>query len=37
MFFVGIDVAKRKHEAVVIDDKGRIVQKSFSFPNSKWL
>src|SRR5699024_4318443 len=34
MFFVGIDVAKRKHEAVVIDDKGRIVQKSFSFPNS---
>ena len=34
MFFVGLDVAKRKHEAVVTDDKGRIVQKSFSFPNS---
>ena len=34
MFFVGIDIAKRKHEAVVIDEKGRIVQKPFHFPNS---
>ena len=33
MFFVGIDIAKRKHEAVVIDEKGRIVQKPFHFPN----
>lgn len=34
MFFVGIDIAKRKHEAVVIDEKGCIVQKPFHFPNS---
>ena len=27
MFYVGIDIAKRKHEAVVTDDKGDIVVK----------
>ena len=34
MFFVGIDIAKRTHEAVIIDDQGKIVQKSFRFQNS---
>lgn len=34
MFFVGIDVAKRSHEAVITDDKGGIVHKSFSFSNN---
>ena len=33
MFYVGIDIAKRKHEAVVTDDKGDIVVKAFSFTN----
>lgn len=34
MFFVGIDIAKRNHEAVIIDDQGKIVQKAFGFQNS---
>jgi len=34
MFYVGIDIAKRTHEAIIIDDQGKIVQKSFRFQNS---
>lgn len=34
MFIVGIDIAKRNHEAVIIDDQGKIVQRSFRFQNS---
>lgn len=34
MFFVGIDIAKRNHEAAIVDDQGRIVQKAFGFQNS---
>ena len=34
MFIVGIDIAKRKHEAVVIDENGTTVVKAFSFHNS---
>lgn len=34
MFIVGIDIAKRNHKAVIIDDQGKIVQKSFRFQNS---
>ena len=34
MFFVGIDIAKRSHEAVIIDSDGKIVQKAFGFQNS---
>lgn len=34
MFFVGIDIAKRSHEAVIIDSEGKIVQRAFSFQNS---
>ena len=34
MYIVGIDIAKRKHEAAVIDRDGNIVIKSFSFTNN---
>ncbi len=34
MFIVGIDIAKRSHEAVVINDLGEVVRKSFNFKNS---
>ncbi len=34
MFIIGIDIGKRKHEAIIIDDTGKTVQKAFSFPNS---
>lgn len=33
MFFVGIDIAKRSHQAIVLDDKGKILVKSFAFSN----
>ena len=33
MFIVGIDVAKRNHEAIVIDSSGCIVKKAFNFKN----
>ena len=34
MFYVGIDVAKHKHEAVVTDDSGSVIIRSFHFANS---
>jgi len=34
MFYVGIDIAKRSHEAVVLDEGGNVIQKAFSFSNS---
>lgn len=34
MFIIGIDIAKRKHEAVIVDETGKIVQKAFSFANT---
>jgi transposase len=34
MFIVGIDIAKRSHEGVVIDEDGNTVRKPFSFKNS---
>jgi len=34
MFIVGIDIAKRNHEAIILDDQGNILQKAFSFANS---
>jgi transposase len=34
MFIVGIDISKRNHEAVIMDEQGTIVQKAFSFPNT---
>ena len=34
MFIVGIDVAKRSHEATIITSDGEIVQSAFSFRNN---
>ncbi len=34
MYFVGIDIAKRFHEAAVIDEQGKVVVKRIKFQNS---
>lgn len=34
MLYVGIDIAKDKHDACVIDQEGHTLLKSFTFPNS---
>ena len=34
MYIVGIDIAKRKHEAAVINENGAIIIKPFSFTNN---
>lgn len=34
MFIVGIDIAKRSHEAIIINEDGQIVHKAFSFRNN---
>ena len=34
MYIVGIDIAKRKHEAAVIDGDGTVIIKPFSFTNN---
>lgn len=31
---VGIDIAKRTHYACIVDDRGRVLQKSFSVPQA---
>ena len=35
MFFVGIDIGKRNHEAAIIDEKGKPVGKPIRFSNTK--
>lgn len=35
MFYVGIDIAKKNHEASIIDSNGKLLDKSVSFPNSQ--
>ena len=35
MFYVGIDIAKKNHEASIIDSNGKLLDKSISFPNSQ--
>ena len=35
MLFVGIDIAKRNHEASVIAQDGRVVRKAMRFANSQ--
>jgi transposase len=35
MLFCGIDVAKRKHVAVIIDESGQVVQTAFSVRNDR--
>ena len=34
MFFIGIDVAKRSHQAAVTDISGNVIVKPFNFKNS---
>ena len=34
MFIVGIDIAKRSHEAIIITEDGQVVRKAFSFRNN---
>jgi len=34
MYFIGIDIAKRFHEAAVIDEQGKIIVKRIKFQNS---
>jgi transposase len=34
MFYCGIDIAKAKHVAVVLDDHGEMVQSAFDVPNT---
>lgn len=34
MFIIGIDIAKRNHEAVIITEDGQIVRKAFRFRNN---
>lgn len=34
MFIVGLDIAKRSHEAVIIAEDGQIVRKAFNFRNN---
>lgn len=33
MFIVGVDIAKRSHEAIIIDNSGNIVRKAFNLKN----
>lgn len=34
MFYIGIDIAKKKHEASIIDSSGKSLSKSISFSNT---
>jgi len=34
MYYLGIDIGKRKHVAAMLNDEGRAVIKGFSFDNS---
>ena len=34
MYYVGIDISKKKHEAIITDEKGDIIIKAFSFSNN---
>lgn len=34
MFYIGIDIAKHNHEAVILDNNGDIIEKPFSFKNT---
>ncbi len=35
MFYIGIDIAKHKHEASIIDNGGKLMCKSISFSNTQ--
>ena len=35
MIFVGIDVAKNKHDVAVLNDKGKLILKPLTFSNTR--
>ena len=35
MFYLGIDVAKRKHTALILDEQGQVIRRAFSFTNDR--
>ncbi|MGG5340572.1 IS110 family transposase [Enterococcus sp. AZ192] len=35
MFFIGIDIGKRNHEAALLDEQGKLLGKTLRFANSK--
>lgn len=35
MYIVGVDIAKRSHEAIVINSDGDIIHKAFNFRNDR--
>lgn len=35
MYYLGIDVAKRKHTAMVVDEQGQVFTRAFSFSNDR--
>ncbi len=34
MFFVGIDIAKKTHQAAITSDDGKLIGKAFKFSNT---
>lgn len=34
-FFIGIDIAKYKHDCFIVDHEGEVIQESFSFTNDR--
>ncbi len=35
MFYLGIDVAKRQHNAMILDEQGQVIQRAFTFANNR--
>jgi len=35
MYYVGIDVAKRRHTAMILDKRGQVVRRAFTFSNDR--
>lgn len=33
MYIVGVDIAKRSHEAIIIDKAGNVIKNAFNFKN----
>lgn len=35
MYYLGIDVAKRQHTAMILDEQGQVIQRAFTFRNDR--
>lgn len=35
MYYLGIDVGKRKHTAMILDEQGQVIDRAFSFSNDR--